>query len=895
MRLLNLPWLIAAILALLALSGCGEERQSVIVDPVGCVAEAPVCDPPCGVRQICTEACTCGPAPACDSDFPVCTPACRSGQICSTGCTCVTPPRPEVACDPDQPVCTPGCNEGEFCAEDCTCALAPCDPENPICTQGCGVAEYCDESCDCAPLPCDPQDPVCAPGCGEGEICNAACACEAFACDSTAPRCPGGCDEGEFCNAACACEALCDGADPVCDPGCSDDEYCSPQCRCVERRECNPEAPVCVPGCAEGKVCNAECDCVEPCDPASPLCTPACSPIEACNAACQCEPRACDPEQPVCDPPCGQGDFCTSLCLCGPALACDPLRPVCEPGCGDDAFCGRDCTCHPEGLRLPDLTVDVPALINSIFIEEREFTPTNCAIVEGCVLAPGFRRLMRFSTMTPNIGNVDMFMGEPDDNPELFEFSPCHGHYHFNGYAEYRLYDEANQVVARGHKQAFCLLDSTRYVTTDPSVAEERRYNCGFQGIQRGWADIYGSNLDCQWVDITGIAPGRYRLEVSLNNFRTIQELSYDNNVSSINVIVPPVDPLGTCDLQPRARGARRDCGWQIAANMECEPGEPMAIGCTSSGACQIGRCDGDTVMRVCEGVDVGCTAGQALGSNDDACGSTCSVVNYVCPDSGRVTILTGGNNPSEVISCDLSQQVGFVFPDPTSPCTAGEQGTDRDCGWEPLPARTCTPGEEVSVGCNASDGCALGSCEGDTMLRICAGHNDNCTAERRIAGNDDACDSLCSRVVFTCPEDGVYTPLTAPFRSTREATCLAEATNSGGCPIDGLEPNDDPLAPVQIIEGTASELSVCRGEREYYRIFATEADVIDVELEFYAEGAAVRLSLFDSLDVLVAEVDGDSGEVRLLFPVEEAGPHRLRVQLIEGAQTAYDMTLTLN
>ena len=34
------------------------------------------------------------------------------------------------------------------------------------------------------------------------------------------------------------------------------------------------------------------------------------------------------------------------------------------------------------------------------------------------------------------------------------------------------------------------------------------RYNCGRQGIQRGWADSYYNGLECQYIDVTDVPPG---------------------------------------------------------------------------------------------------------------------------------------------------------------------------------------------------------------------------------------------------------------------------------------------------------------------------------------------------------------------------------------------------
>jgi hypothetical protein len=213
------------------------------------------------------------------------------------------------------------------------------------------------------------------------------------------------------------------------------------------------------------------------------------------------------------------------------------LLPACGGGSGEGgaAGCGDSGPGPTPGAGggLPDLTVDGGALSSSVIIENRTFPSNSCAIVEGCVGGSGNRRLLRFSTVTPNIGNADVYLGDPRSSGN-FIYSSCHDHYHFNGYAEYRLFGSGGE--RRGRKQAFCLidLDPIREGTDGP------KYTCLNQGITAGWADIYDRYLDCQWIDITGLAPGTYTLEVSINPSQRIPESNYSNNVVRTTVNIPP-------------------------------------------------------------------------------------------------------------------------------------------------------------------------------------------------------------------------------------------------------------------------------------------------------------------------------------------------------------------
>ena len=100
----------------------------------------------------------------------------------------------------------------------------------------------------------------------------------------------------------------------------------------------------------------------------------------------------------------------------------------------------------------PDLTIDSARLAQSIRFSSKMFKSSDCAVAEGCIV-PGKRKLIRFDVATPNFGTADLVFGNPADHLDLYEFSPCHQHYHLKGFSEYRLRNAAG-VVVTGHKQA---------------------------------------------------------------------------------------------------------------------------------------------------------------------------------------------------------------------------------------------------------------------------------------------------------------------------------------------------------------------------------------------------------------------------------------------------------
>lgn len=191
---------------------------------------------------------------------------------------------------------------------------------------------------------------------------------------------------------------------------------------------------------------------------------------------------------------------------------------------------------------VADLTFPIPDLIvwkDSLtpYVTTEVFDPLDCAVIEGHAVA-GKRRLLRFNTESRNIGGADLVIGSPIGQPH-FEYHECHDHYHFLGFAQYRLLNMQNEIAAVGRKVSFCLEDIYRW---NDSAPVESKFTCDYQGIQAGWSDIYNSGLEGQWVDITGVPAGEYLLEVTMNPEHFLLESDYTNNSTTIQVTIPPSD-----------------------------------------------------------------------------------------------------------------------------------------------------------------------------------------------------------------------------------------------------------------------------------------------------------------------------------------------------------------
>ena len=216
----------------------------------------------------------------------------------------------------------------------------------------------------------------------------------------------------------------------------------------------------------------------------------------------------------------------TSISGCLDTAACNfnPFATIATPG---------SCLYYPSPLcpTGPDLKVDSVTLRNSINISTTNSSDV-CTIREGCMNGYNARELVNFSTRIDNVGATDFYAGTPPANVNtyspIYGWDACHGHWHFKDYAEYLLADANNNFIPIGYKNGFCVLDLTCSTGTP-------KFGCNNMGITSGCADIYSSGLPCQWVDVTDIPDGNYKLIVRVNwnprpDFYGRYETSYFNN-----------------------------------------------------------------------------------------------------------------------------------------------------------------------------------------------------------------------------------------------------------------------------------------------------------------------------------------------------------------------------
>jgi len=257
----------------------------------------------------------------------------------------------------------------------------------------------------------------------------------------------------------------------------------------------------------------------------------------------------------------------------------------------------------PDLNGTPNLIVDSKTLQNHWIVRDEDFSATACSVIEGNV-QPGPHRVLRFTVSTPNVGDADLFIGDPNvhfqNNDGLYEFATCHNHFHFRHYATYQLIGPDGHVW-RAAKRGFCMIDVSPAPTADGAVKTWAFRNCGRvgipgnQGISHGWADVYVWQLSGQYFVLDGgdgqavVPPGTYTIRITVNPgfepkpgepcraaeappsklCHQLPESNYEDNVGEATVVIPDhpgksgVGP-GANDQAPHDSDLRDDAGEPI-------------------------------------------------------------------------------------------------------------------------------------------------------------------------------------------------------------------------------------------------------------------------------------------------------------------------------------------
>jgi len=201
--------------------------------------------------------------------------------------------------------------------------------------------------------------------------------------------------------------------------------------------------------------------------------------------------------------------------------------------------------------RLPDLGM---AKLTKIQIQNpsgRRLLRFNTKIVNtgaGRFEVHGSRPSTSTSTMSVTQRIFDGAGGHRDVSTaaEMYYAGDGHNHWHVRNLQRFELKRLDNGVkVGTGAKEGFCFFDNYRFGSTREPFYTAAGGACGNgessalrvkMGLRVGWGDIYTWNLPGQYIDITGLSPGKYRLKCVADPSGWFREKDNTNNFTWVDL-----------------------------------------------------------------------------------------------------------------------------------------------------------------------------------------------------------------------------------------------------------------------------------------------------------------------------------------------------------------------
>jgi len=159
-------------------------------------------------------------------------------------------------------------------------------------------------------------------------------------------------------------------------------------------------------------------------------------------------------------------------------------------------------------------------------------------VQDGCI-PNGTHNLLRFDFLSENIGDEAFIAGIPLARPDMFYYHLSHHHFHMREFNQYRLVATTGNLIIPSTKPGFCLSDSEQVLQNSTVTSGYYPSTCpdnATMGISAGWADIYFSDITCQYLVIDDVPDGDYVLVVVTNAARKIPEDTYADNTASVGL-----------------------------------------------------------------------------------------------------------------------------------------------------------------------------------------------------------------------------------------------------------------------------------------------------------------------------------------------------------------------
>jgi hypothetical protein len=221
------------------------------------------------------------------------------------------------------------------------------------------------------------------------------------------------------------------------------------------------------------------------------------------------------------------------------------------------------------------------------------------------------RRLLRFTTIFVNVGrgpfelrghrattrdrtmSIDQVMYRWDGTTRRIPTDAIakyagdgHDHWHVQNvviYEAWRMGDMAN--TRRGAKTGFCFFDTTPWKLGLPGARQHGYYQqewCGTKSVLRnrvgvsvGWGDDYPWNFVFQWIDITGLQGGRYRVRATVDLRNDYDESIEDDNCTWAIVDIPDPGDGTSVNVEKQGFGCDEDAMQPVATYAGAQTFDP--------------------------------------------------------------------------------------------------------------------------------------------------------------------------------------------------------------------------------------------------------------------------------------------------------------------------------
>ena len=151
----------------------------------------------------------------------------------------------------------------------------------------------------------------------------------------------------------------------------------------------------------------------------------------------------------------------------------------------------------------------------------------------------------RPDTSTPEMSVTQRIYGDGGGHRDVE--TPATMYFAGDGHNHWHVKDlESSELTHRGKKEVlgtqakhgFCFSDNTLWVNLPGAPSSAFYRDCGFDptvlrqtmGLSVGWADIYSRTTNQQWIDITGLPIGNYRLTDTADAGNQFVEADDSNN-----------------------------------------------------------------------------------------------------------------------------------------------------------------------------------------------------------------------------------------------------------------------------------------------------------------------------------------------------------------------------